>query len=86
MALGKKQTGKLSVKLMDLLRKWMKSCTSMEEIQKLIGMEQFLNTLPANKRPWVMKRKSKTCNQAGELIDEYEHATLVKNKMLPQHT
>ena len=64
----------LSVMLMDLLRKWMRSCTSMEEIQELIGMEQFLNTLPANKRLWVMERKPKTCIQAGELVDEYEHA------------
>ena len=40
----------------------------MEEIQELIGMEQFLNTLPANKRLWVMERKPKTCIQAGDSL------------------
>eukprot|EP00731_Ephydatia_muelleri_P004053 Em0002g229a len=75
----------LSVKLMDLLRKWMKSCTSMEEIQELIGMEQFLNTLPANKRLWVMERKPKTCIQAGELVDEYEHARREESQRYPEN-
>ena len=63
----------LAVRLMDLLRKWTKSCTSKEEVQDLIGMEQLFNMLSANKRLWVMERKPKTCIQAGELVDKYEH-------------
>ena len=35
-------------------------------------MEQFLNTLPLEKRAWVGERKPMTCVQAGELADEYE--------------
>ena len=75
----------LSVKLMDLLRKWMKSCTSMEEIQELIGMEHFLNTLPANKQLWVMERKPKTCIQAGELVDKYEHTRREESQQYPEN-
>ena len=59
---------------MDLLRKWTKSCTSKEEVQDLIGMEQLFNMLSANKRLWVIERKLKMCIQAGELVDKYEHA------------
>ena len=40
-------------------------------------MEQFLNTLPLEKRAWVSERKPTTCVQAGELADEYE---LVKSQ------
>ena len=57
----------------------------MEEIQELIGMEQFLNTLPANKRLWVMERKPKTCIQAGELVDEYEHARREESQRYPEN-
>eukprot|EP00731_Ephydatia_muelleri_P003621 Em0001g3621a len=35
-----------SVRLMDLLQKWTKGKTSVDEIQQVIGMEQFLNSLP----------------------------------------
>ena len=51
----------LAVRLWTLLRKWTKSCTSKEEVQDLIGMEQLFNTLSANKRLCVMERKPKTC-------------------------
>jgi hypothetical protein len=57
----------LSIKLMDLLSKWMKNCTSMEEIQELIGMEQFLNMLPENEQQWAIEQNPKTCIQAWEL-------------------
>ena len=45
----------------------MKNCTSMEEIQELMGMEQFLNTLPANEQQWAIEQNPKTCIQAWEL-------------------
>ena len=37
-----------------------------------IGLEQFLNTLPIEKRVWMYDNKPKTCVEAGELADEYE--------------
>ena len=39
-----------------------------------VGKELFLNTLPTDKKLWVLERKPETCVQAGELADEYEQA------------
>ena len=46
----------------------------MQEIKEVIGIEQFLNSLPSEKRVWVSEKKPRTCIQAGELADEYELA------------
>ena len=64
----------LAVRMMDLQGKWLRSCQSMDEMQEATGIEQFLSTLPMDKKLWVMERKPKTCIQAGELVDEYEQA------------
>ena len=64
----------LAVRLMDLLGKWLKECNSLEEVREYVGMEQFFNTLPAEKRLWVTERKPESCVKAGELMDEYEQA------------
>ena len=62
-----------AVKLMDLQRKWLKEhTTSVEQMQEAIGLEQFLNSLPMEKRVWVYEKKPDTCVRAGELADEYE--------------
>ena len=61
-----------ATRLMDLLGKWMKEHQTAREIQQVIGLEQFLNTLPLEKRLWVHEKKPKTCVEAGELVDEYE--------------
>ena len=45
---------------------------SVEQMQEAIGLEQFLNSLPGEKRVWVYEKKPKTCVQAGELSDEYD--------------
>lgn len=58
--------------LTDLLQKWMKGHQTAEEIQQVVGLEQFLNTLPLEKRLWVHEKKPKTCIEAGEIVDEYE--------------
>ena len=34
-----------------------------------VGKEQFLNTLPTDKKLWVLDRKPETFVQAGELAD-----------------
>ena len=62
------------MRMMDLQGKWLRSCQSMDEMQEATGIEQFLSTLPMDKKLWVMERKPKTCIQAGELVDEYEQA------------
>ena len=62
----------LAVRMMDWQGKWLRECKSMEEIREAVGKEQFLNSLPMDKRLWVVERKPKTCIEAGELADEYE--------------
>ena len=62
----------LAVRLMDQQLKWLKEYKTVEEVHEAIGIEQFLNSLPVEKRVWVSERKAKTCIQAGELDDEYE--------------
>ena len=57
---------------MDQQSKWLKEYKTVEEVHEAIGIEQFLNSLPVEKRVWVSERKAKTCIQAGELADEYE--------------
>ena len=65
----------VAVRLMDVQQKWMKECTTIDEVQQLIGKEQFLISLgSAEQSLWVMEKKPETCVAAGELADEYEQA------------
>ena len=64
----------LAVRLMDMQRKWLKDCKTVAAMQEMVGIEQFLNTLPMEKKLWVMEKKPGTCVKAGELADEYEQA------------
>ena len=62
------------MRLMDLQVKWLKDHKTVEAVREVIGLEQFLSTLPTSVKLWVAERKPKTCVQAGELADEYEQA------------
>ena len=42
---------------------------SMEEVKEQVALEQFLDTLPIEKRAWVRDKVA-----AGELTDDYEEA------------
>ena len=65
----------VAVRLMDVQQKWMKECTTVDEVQQLIGKEQFLIFLGSTEQSlWVMEKKPETCVAAGELADEYEQA------------
>ena len=59
---------------MDMQRKWLKEYDSVVRMQEVIGIKQFLNTLPMEKKLWVVEKKPDTCVKAGELADEYEQA------------
>ncbi|KAL5475937.1 hypothetical protein EMCRGX_G025817 [Ephydatia muelleri] len=60
---------------MDVQQKWMKECTTVDEVQQLIGKEQFLIFLGSTElNLWVMEKKPETCVVARELADEYEQA------------
>ena len=39
----------LTLRLMDMQNKWLKKCSTVAEMQEVIGIEQFLNTLPMEK-------------------------------------
>ena len=65
----------VAVRLMDVQQKWMKECTTVDEVQQLIGKEQFLIFLGSTElNLWVMEKKPETCVVARELADEYEQA------------
>ena len=51
---------------------------------EVVGIEQFLNTLPGDKAIWVSERKPKTCRTAGEQADEYEQAREREPGMRPR--
>ena len=56
---------------MDLQNKWLRECTSVAQMKEMIGQEQLLEKLPADMRAWVRDKKPKSCQEAGELADEY---------------
>ena len=64
----------LAVRLMEWQAKWLKECHTVEDVLNAVGKEQFLNTLPTDKKLWVLERKPETGVKAGELADEYEQA------------
>ena len=76
----------LAVRLMEWQVKWLKECHTVEDIMNALGNEQFLNTLPTDKKLWVLKRKPETCVQAGELADEYGQARRPETETLASST
>ena len=56
-----------SIRLVDLRNKWMRNCSSVEDVAEVICLEQFYETLPADMRTWV-RDKPRTCKQAGEFV------------------
>ena len=46
----------LAAKREDLAGKWMKTCTSIEELRDLVVLEKLLNTLPEDARIFVKQR------------------------------
>ena len=61
----------LAARLKDLAGKWMKTCTSIEELRDLVVLEQLLNTLLEDAHIFVKERKPKTSMEAGRLADGY---------------
>ena len=57
---------------MDLESKWLRDCDTVEKVKEAIGLEQFLKTLPTEKRVWVSDRKPETCIKVGDIADEFE--------------
>ena len=57
-----------------LLQKWMRECTSMEEVMEVVAVEQMLNSLPAEVKVWVRERKPRTVAEVGKLDDDFAQA------------
>ena len=58
-------------RLDDLATKWMKSCTTRDELKDLVILEQLLTMLPEDVRLFVRERKPKTSVEASKLADDY---------------
>ena len=78
----------LAVKLMEWQAKWLKECHTVEDVMNAVGKEQFLNTLPTDKKWWVLDRKPEThaCIQAGKLAEDYEQARRPETETLASST
>ena len=69
----------LAVRLMDLLKKWMKDhMESVQAVLEQVAIKQLSNKLPPEVHVWVQDRRPKTVLKAGELADEY---TLVRKQV-----
>lgn len=61
----------MAIRLQDLVKKWMRECTSVEQMAEKIVTEQLLNTMPVELQVWVGERKPATAVEAGQLADDY---------------
>ena len=69
----------LSIHLLDLQNKWLRNCTSVEDMAAAICLESFYETLPKDMRTWVQDNKPNPCKQARELADEHVQTRQVSN-------
>ncbi len=54
---------------------WRRSgCDTVEKLQDVLVLEQFVNTLPADVRVWVQEHKPNTSEVAAQLADDYLQA------------
>ena len=68
-----------SIHLLDLQNKWLRNCTSVDEMAATICLKQFYETLQKDVRTWLQDKKPSTCKQAGELADEYVQSRQTSN-------
>ena len=61
----------LVTRLHDLVTKWGKDCKDVNNVFDMMVREQLLNTLPEEVRVWVRERKPKSCEEAGQLAEDY---------------
>ena len=64
----------ITTRLTDLAGKWLKDCTTADEVKDAVVKEQLLATLPEDVRVWVTERKPKTIAEAGQLAEDYLQA------------
>ena len=64
----------LATDIMDLGKKWLSDCGSVQEMLEKIAIEQFLSAVTEELRVWIREHKPKTCAEAGHWADEYMQA------------
>ena len=61
-------------KLYDMAKKWLKGCTTVDELLDAVVKEQLVDTLPQALKVWVNEREPSSSKEAGELADSYLQA------------
>ena len=64
----------LATDVMDLGKKWLSDCGSVQEMLEKIAIEQFLSAVTEEVRVWIREPKPKMCAEAGHWADEYTQA------------
>ena len=75
---ARKQSGEsfteMVIRLYDLVKKWMASCETVEEVLDRMVVEQVVSTMSTDLRIWVTERKPESREVAGRLADSYIQA------------
>ena len=64
----------IATRLTDLAGRWLKDCSTMEEVKDAVVKEQLLAVLPEDIRMWVKERKPKATTEAAQLAEDYLQA------------
>ena len=81
---GKTPT-EIATRLTDLAGRWLKDCSTFEEVKDAVVKEQLLTTLPEDVRMWVKERKPKTTTDAAQLAEDYLQARPAGTPPKPDH-
>ena len=57
-----------------MAKKWLKGCTTVDELLDAVVKEQLVDTLPQALKVWVNEREPSSSKEAGELADSYLQA------------
>ena len=69
----------LVTRLSDLVSRWTKDCSSVDDMKDLMVKEQLLAALPEDVRLWVTERKPKGSADARQLAEDYLQARSTEN-------
>ena len=64
----------IATRLQDLASKWLRDCTTADEVRDMVVNEKLLTTLPQDIRVWVTERKPKSTEEAAQLAEDYLQA------------
>ena len=50
----------LTIRMNDLLKKWLKKCTTVDGVLEALLIEQLVSTMPTELKVWIKERQPKT--------------------------